>query len=478
MSARPIEGSAGDASLLLTVEAGERDSTGRPAGDHILSKSLMELSRDPLLALDLRFNVEFANDAFLAGLGLDAAEVVGSSIYALDGGAWDSAILRDLLERTLPETGAVNGVRLDIDGTAGRRSLLVSARFHEHLDTILLSFEDVTERGRIEGRLAESELRYREMFDSIDEGFCVIRMLWDPEGRPVDYRFVEINAAFERQTGLSDAIGKRMKALAPDHESHWFEIYGKVARTGDPTRFEAPAAAIGHYYEVYAFKPARGDNDLVAVLFNDVTERKRAEEEKTLLARELSHRVKNTLAVVQSLAMQMSETSTSLEQYRDAFVGRIRSMARAHDLLTAASWRNADIRHVVQKSIAAVDAQDRDLIDVEGPSVIVSPRQGLGLNLILHELGTNATKHGALGNGAGRLRVSWQVVDTENGQEVRLDWVETDGPPVTPPLKRGFGTGLIELTGSFELGGKAEIKYLRAGLVCSVVFPLQLKGDS
>jgi PAS domain S-box-containing protein len=135
--------------------------------------------------------------------------------------------------------------------------------------------EDATRRR--EAALRDSEVRYRTLFDSMDEGFCVIEVLFDEAGKPADYRFVEVNSVFERQTGLVNAAGKRMRELAPSHEEHWFDIYGRVALTGEPIRFENSAEALGRWYDVYAFRTGEPERRRVAVLFNDITERHRAE---------------------------------------------------------------------------------------------------------------------------------------------------------------------------------------------------------
>ena len=142
---------------------------------------------------------------------------------------------------------------------------------------------DVTERQRAEAALRESEARYRSLFESLDQGFCVIEVLFDEGAHPVDYRFVETNAAFVAQTGLADVVGRRMRELAPDHEAHWFEIYGRVARTGEPTRFEAPAQALGRWYDVYAFRVGPPEACHVAVLFNDVAAARAATHERERL---------------------------------------------------------------------------------------------------------------------------------------------------------------------------------------------------
>ena len=128
-----------------------------------------------------------------------------------------------------------------------------------------------------EAALRESEASFRALFESIDEGFCIIEVMFDDQDRPVDYRFLEVNPAFERQTGLRDVMGKTMKSLNAAHEAHWFEIYGTIVRTGAPIRFENAAEALGRWYEVYAFPVGRPGQHRVAVLFKDILERRQAE---------------------------------------------------------------------------------------------------------------------------------------------------------------------------------------------------------
>lgn len=143
---------------------------------------------------------------------------------------------------------------------------------------------DITARKRVEEALRESELKYRYLFDSIDEGFCIIEVLFDDNEQPYDYRYLEVNSAFERQTGLVNAQGRCIRELVPYIEQHWFNIYGYVAKTGESTRFQNSAQELGRFFDAYAFRIGEPEKRQVAVLFNDITERRRLE--KALLERE------------------------------------------------------------------------------------------------------------------------------------------------------------------------------------------------
>ena len=162
-------------------------------------------------------------------------------------------------------------------------SLELEQRVEERTAALARSNEalraEIAERQRAEEVLRQSEERYHTLFNTLIEGFCIIEMVFDAQGRPVDYRFLEVNPAFERQTGLHDAEGKLMRDLAPDHEAHWFEVYGKIALTGEPARFMNEARALNRWYDVSAYRVGGAESRKVAILFNDVTDYKRAEDQ-------------------------------------------------------------------------------------------------------------------------------------------------------------------------------------------------------
>ena len=175
-------------------------------------------------------------------------------------------------------------------------------------------FDDVSERRRTEETLRQSEAaardseaRYRDLFDSLIEGFCTIEMIFDERNNPVDYRFLQINQVFEERTGLRDAQGKLMRELAPDHDEHWFQIYGKVALTGEHVRFQAPATALGRSYDVAAWRVGGPGSREVGILFNDITERKLAEAERERLLAEEQELSEELAAANEELQSQLEE---------------------------------------------------------------------------------------------------------------------------------------------------------------------------
>jgi PAS domain S-box-containing protein len=166
------------------------------------------------------------------------------------------------------------------------------------------------ERKRAEVELRESEQNYRMLFESIDEGFCTIEVLFDQNEKPVDYRFLQINPSFGRQTGIKNAAGRRMREIAPQHEEHWFEIYGRIALTGEPIRFENEAKQLARWFDVYAFR-VEEKRRRVGILFNNITERKRADEERERLRQLEAHIAHiDRVSMMRELAASMAHEIT------------------------------------------------------------------------------------------------------------------------------------------------------------------------
>jgi two-component sensor histidine kinase len=204
----------------------------------------------------------------------------------------------------------------------------------------------------------------------------------------------------------------------------------------------------------------------------DVTERKEAEERQKLLIDELNHRVKNTLATVQSLATQTARGTSSPETFRVAFEGRLIALSQAHDQLTRRHWKSADLHDIVTAATAPYLSRSRDQVVQEGEAITVTPRIALTLALAIHELATNASKYGALSVPGGRIEIRWHLQRSER-PVLRLEWRERGGPPVSEPERRGFGTRFIEGSIALELQGKARLAFEPAGLRCTMDIPFE-----
>jgi two-component sensor histidine kinase len=195
----------------------------------------------------------------------------------------------------------------------------------------------------------------------------------------------------------------------------------------------------------------------IAGASRDLTELKRGEELQRLLINELNHRVKNTLATVQSLVTQTLRGAVDLGAARSAIDARLVSLAEAHDLLTSRSWSGAALADVITRTMTPFPA---DQITIGGPLLDLSPKQALALSLALHELATNAAKYGALSRPEGRVEIHWTARD---GQ-LQLSWQESGGPPVNPPSRRGFGSRLLEDGLLRDLDGQSRLEFAPGGV--------------
>ncbi|HWH18075.1 MAG TPA: HWE histidine kinase domain-containing protein [Allosphingosinicella sp.] len=249
---------------------------------------------------------------------------------------------------------------------------------------------------------------------------------------------------------------------------------GFGAAFGFPIKSEGRIIAV---LEFFAHGKAQPDPELMLTVrtlgeqVGRVLERKRTEEHQRLLINELNHRVKNTLAIVQSVAAQTFKGEAADPAAKQAFESRLGALAAAHDVLTAENWESASLDEVVRKTGLGCGA-DGGRIQVEGPDVRLAPRTAVFLSMALHELCTNAVKYGSLSNASGTVAVSWDVLETPGGEELRLQWQEMGGPPVVPPSARGFGTRMIERGLASELGGTVRLEFMPKGLRCLVVAPL------
>jgi PAS domain S-box-containing protein len=348
----------------------------------------------------------------------------------------------------------------------------------------------VTAEKDAEVALRESEERYRSFIAHSSEGIWLLE--FDPPldtSLPVEAqvelayrngRFVECNDAMAAMYGLTraeDLIGKTLEFPLPSSDpqarafltgviSSGYSLAGvesvELDAAGNRKQFDNSMTGIiedGHLKRLWGIQ-------------RDITDRKQAEEQRTLLIHELNHRVKNTLATVQSIASQTLRNAPTMRDAKEALEGRLIALARAHDVLTRESWEGAELKEIVGQALAPYGSLGENRLHVSGPEIRLTPRIALALAMALQELTTNAVKYGALANATGEIRITWNVEPAQPSPRLHLRWEESGGPPVQAPSRRGFGSRLIERSLSQELNGIARIEFRPTGIVCTVDAPL------
>ena len=245
----------------------------------LYARSLLEASLDPLVMINREGKITDVNEATEKVTGMSRPQLIASDFSDY---FTEPEKARQGYKQVFAQ-GSVRDYPLVVRHVSGKLTdVMYNATVFKNeageVEGVFAAARDVTERKRAEERLRASEEKYRTLFNSIDQGFCTTEVLFDENNKPVDYRFLEINPAFEKQTGVQNAEGRRMREIAPQHEEYWFQTFGKIALTGEPASLENLAAQLHRWYDVYAFRVGEPQERRVAILFNDITERKRAEQ--------------------------------------------------------------------------------------------------------------------------------------------------------------------------------------------------------
>ena len=321
---------------------------------------------------------------------------------------------------------------------------------------------DITER-------IKAEQNYKTLFNEMLDGFALHEIICDSSGLPVNYRFLNINPAFERMTGLkvNDIVGRTVLDVMPDTERYWIDTYGKVAVTGEPVFFENYAAAIGKYFKVTAFRPAVGQ---FVCIFSDITDRKKAVDEaakqlaeKEILLREVHHRVKNSIANIEAfLSLQANsnpnnEVKTALHEA----VCRVQSIRVLYEkLLLTAEYRDTSVKNylesLISSLVAVYDLNNNIIVKTEISDFVISSKKGLSVGIIINELLTNVFKYAFIGRENGIVSVS---VD-KNQNKVTLA-VKDNGVGIAERRNEnkspGFGFTIVKMLVE-QLGGSYNIE--------------------
>ena len=326
------------------------------------------------------------------------------------------------------------------------------------------------ERARGERAVRDSEALLR----AIGESSAELIFAKDRE-----HRMIYANPATLKAIGRSrdEAIGRTEREWHADPAEAEVIIANddQVMQSGKVQRFEQQFTSPGGNKRIYeSTKAAMRDHDgnVIGVVgvSTDITERHRDQAHLNLLVAELNHRVKNTLAIVQSLAHQTFRGAGIEATARTAFEGRLAALATAHSLLTRERWEATDLETVVVETLAA-QVSDPTSVSIRGPSVKLDPKTAVSIAMALHELATNAIKYGALSVDGGHVTVRWSS-GSADAPRLLLDWRESGGPKVTPPTTRGFGSRMIERALAAELRGKVTLDFPADGLRCAIDAPL------
>jgi PAS domain S-box-containing protein len=329
-----------------------------------------------------------------------------------------------------------------------------------------------------EAALRATETRLRATHENAAVGMIEV----DRDGR-IQY----VNEAECTLTGLSreELVGRDfMHSTIPadidrDRELFRRQVAGELhAYTIEKQHARADGSVGWVRVSSTAVRDARGQFVYAVRVVEDITERKHAEAQQRLLIEELNHRVKNTLATVQSLAFQTFRHADSPKTARERFEARLMSLSRTHNLLNNSSWTGASLKDVIAIEIEPYAGEHSGRVITSGPDVDLSASAALALAMTFHELATNAAKYGALSAANGRIEIAWTVDGGEDGsRRLRLRWVESNGPTVAAPLARGFGSRLIEQSITQQLNGQVTLRFEPEGLVCEIEIPLHVQED-
>jgi PAS domain S-box-containing protein len=469
--------------LTVTVPRAIAAGSVPPADEAVDSKLsvVLEGIGDAFYALDRDWRFTYINRAAETFYGIPREEMLGRVIWDLF--PWSEGTeLRARYEQVFL-TGRAAPFESKAVSSPDRH---VEFHVFPYDGGIAVSFRDWTERRRAEEELRETQARLSALADNLPVGM-VYQML--ESDNFFARKFIYLSASCERLNGIpaEAALANPFllyELLLPEHRQRMFEKQVESFHQRKPFDIEVALrhAQTGEirWQRIVATPRELPSGGLVwDGIQIDITDHKRAEEHLKLLVNELNHRVKNTLAIVQSLSAQSFSrmdpaSGDGAARAREAFEARLFALARGHDVLTRENWEGASLATILDEAFAAYRKRsgEGDAFEVEGADLRVTPSMALSLSMALHELCTNALKYGALKVPGGRIRVSWETRMAGDGTRLVMRWQEIGGPPVSPPTRKGFGSRLIEGGLARELNGQVAIAYETTGVVCTVDVPL------
>ena len=393
----------------------------------------------------------------------------------IDDSALDERLAAPDVRRLYEALGVASALVVPIVGTRRYRAMLFAHHdsprsWSDHEEALLRAATDrvwreIT-RARAETALRHSEQRYRRVFEQANDIILTADL---------DQVITDCNPAGAAAMGVKreEIIGRSIaEFVTPEGYQQTSRMLRHKLEKGGTTRHEIdvriPSGAILHW-EINSSLAIDSEGKVVGLhaIARDVTERRRHEERQRLLVNELNHRVKNTLSLVQGLALQTFKDGRAMTEAREVFQERLAALAAAHDLLTRDSWEGATLDELIDQAVGHHNGGGPRIV-WSGPAVTLNPKAAVSLVMALHELSTNAAKYGALSVPGGRVTIGW----TADEGRMAILWSEHDGPPVAPPAGRGFGLRMIERALAADLAAQARIDFEPAGLVCRIEAPL------
>lgn len=437
-----------------------------------LYETLLQTTPDLVYMWDLQHRFTYANAALLAMWGMTWDEAIGKNCLEIGYEPWHAAMHDREIEQVVATRRPVRG-DVPFNGTNGRRIydyLLVPVIGPSgEVEAVAGTTRDVTERKQHEEARRQSEERLAAMVDATSDVVYRTNQDWSA----VD--IVGGGMLLGRHGTLTPDWLEVM--IHPDDRALVAEAIARARAT--QTTFDAEHRVRNHdggwswvASRAVPIRPIGGEVTEWFGAATDVTARRQHEERQRLLLHELNHRVKNTLAIVQSIALQTLRGAADLDAACDRFESRLHALAQAHDVLTRQEWEHAPLQDIVRTAIAPCLVDDEDRFEIDGPDMELDPQRALALSMALHELCTNAMKYGALSAKVGRVRIHWRAEPVQGRRTLILCWQERDGPPVVAPAHRGFGSRLIERGLRHDLGGDVALDFDTAGVRCRITAPM------
>ncbi|WP_395697609.1 sensor histidine kinase [Methylocella sp.] len=457
----------------------------------------------PTMVMDPDFNILAANDACLDVAGRAREGLVGRKLFDVfpsDGAAGEA--LRASFER-VREKGVVDALPMLDHPIAGAKGGLEPRRWScAHVPIlsgdgrvawIMQTTQDISGLGEPAPR-EETPGRRIEMIQALNQTLLAAtqhlnRVFMQASNfmcvlRGPELVFESANANCLALIGGRDPVGRRLRDALPELAGQgYYELLENIIRDGEAFAGRkmrvlvenAEGELVERFLDIIC-QPVRDEAGAVSSVFiegSDSTEIVRAEQRQALLIRELHHRVRNTLATVQGVMNTTARTSTTIEEFQEAFAGRIASLAKTHAIMTEELDQCVSFEHLLHQELDLYAGEDCGRVTLKGPPVELSSQIAVPLGMAVHELTTNAVKYGALAAREGRLDVEWSLADVPSGAALRWEWRESDGPQVEPPRREGFGSMLLKRVLSQQIGAEVNVVYDPDGFTLRMLVPLR-----